>query len=189
MSKSATTTWDPHRDDSEERLAELVLYIANRSEFDQRFGATKLNKVLFYADFIAFARFGRPITGATYRRLQHGPVPRILPRIQRVLTSQNRATIKVTDYYGREQKRLIGLDEPDLDMFTAREIALVDEVLEAFRHKSARELSDLTHEYRGWEYAGHGEDIPYSTIFLADEKPVLTVEEEEYGQELARAIS
>lgn len=185
---SDVKAWESARDNSEGRLAELVLYIADRCAYDQRFGATKLNKVLFYADFIAFARFGRPITGVTYRRLQHGPVPRVLPRVQRVLTESHRAAIKVTDYYGREQKRLIGLDEPDLDMFTAREIALVDEIVEVFKHKSARELSDLTHEYRGWEFAAHGEDIPYSTIFLAGDKPVLTAEEEDYGQELARAI-
>ncbi|MCA9709242.1 MAG: SocA family protein [Myxococcales bacterium] len=177
-----------HRDDAEERLAELVLYIASKSEYDPRFGAVKLNKALFFVDFLAYTRLGRPVTGVIYRRLQHGPVPRVLPRVRDALVVAGRAVEKTTHYHGFEQRRLIGLDEANLDIFTAREIALVDEVLDIIQHKTAKELSELTHEFRGWELAEHGEDIPYSTVFLASEAPALTRDEVQLGQQLARRI-
>jgi len=176
------------REDSEGRLAELLLYIAQRCEYDPRFGAVKLNKALFYSDFMAYVRLGRPVTGAVYRRLTHGPVPLALPRVRDTLIDSGRAVQKTAEYHGFEQKRVVALDEPNLDIFTAREIAVVDEVLSIIQDKNARELSDLTHEFRGWELAEDGEDIPYSTVFLADGAPTLTPEEEAFGRQLAAQL-
>ncbi len=56
------------------RMQELILYIASRYAGDDRFGVTCLNGVLFWADFEQFRRAGRPITGETYIKLDHGPV-------------------------------------------------------------------------------------------------------------------
>jgi len=47
------------------RLEELILYIATRTADDESFGRTKLAKVFFYADFVAFGDEGAPLTGAT----------------------------------------------------------------------------------------------------------------------------
>jgi hypothetical protein len=58
------------------KLQELILYIARRSEDVRHFGANKLNKLLFYTEFLAYSKTGRSITGATYERLEHGPAPR-----------------------------------------------------------------------------------------------------------------
>lgn len=53
-----------------------MLYIAKRSLTDPYFGYVKLNKILFYADFVAYGELGKPITGATYIRNLYGPTPR-----------------------------------------------------------------------------------------------------------------
>ena len=52
----------------ERKLKELILYVADRCEADPTFGAIKLNKTLFYADFLAFASTGKPITGVETKR-------------------------------------------------------------------------------------------------------------------------
>jgi hypothetical protein len=52
------------------------LLIATRSEGDEPFGAVKLNKLLFYADFFAYVKFGECITGQEYQKLAQGPAPR-----------------------------------------------------------------------------------------------------------------
>ena len=54
----------------------LVLYIADKCSDDPHFGATKFNKILFYADFLSYGLYGQPITGATYFRLPKGPAPK-----------------------------------------------------------------------------------------------------------------
>ena len=50
------TTYD------ERKFTELVVYVAARLQSDRSGGATKLNKVLFFADFAHVRRTGRPIT-------------------------------------------------------------------------------------------------------------------------------
>ena len=63
---------------SRTRFRELILYCALKSETHRFFGATKLNKCLFYADFLAYRALGSSITGAEYLALEHGPAPRQL---------------------------------------------------------------------------------------------------------------
>ncbi|HET6960154.1 MAG TPA: Panacea domain-containing protein, partial [Vicinamibacterales bacterium] len=60
------------------RLKELILYISQESASDPDYGWTALNKILFFSDFLAYAKFGKPITGTEYMREKHGPVPRPL---------------------------------------------------------------------------------------------------------------
>src|ERR1035437_1475045 len=61
---------------NDDKLRELVLYIATASEGDEPFGKVKLNKILFFADFEAYRRFVRSITGHEYQKLAQGPAPR-----------------------------------------------------------------------------------------------------------------
>ena len=57
------------------RLWELILHIARCSEGDSTFGKVKLAKILYYADFASYRDYGQPVTGASYKKLQFGPVP------------------------------------------------------------------------------------------------------------------
>ena len=50
-----------------EKFKQLVHYVIWNGKRDW-FGATKLNKVLWFADARAYVLTGRPITGATYIR-------------------------------------------------------------------------------------------------------------------------
>ena len=68
--------------ESERRFRELLLYICEKSATDPKFGATKLNKILYFSDFLAFARYGKPITGFEYQRERNGPVPKRLVSIR-----------------------------------------------------------------------------------------------------------
>jgi antitoxin SocA-like protein len=69
--------------DGIEKLRELTLYVSRKSEADEPFSSTKLNKLLFYIDFSAYWDFGKPITGEEYQCLEFGPAPRrILPLLK-----------------------------------------------------------------------------------------------------------
>lgn len=149
------------------KLRELVLYIAAQSEDDSHFGATKLNKLLFFSDFLAYARGGAPITGATYRRMQFGPVPQGLDAIQRNLVEEGRAAVNKRERYGYQQQRLVALTDPDLSLFSGREVAIVNMVLEWLRDENAVGASAISHRELGWKQAAHGEEIPYFTAFLS----------------------
>ena len=152
--------------DADVRLKELMLYVADRCDRDLSFGATKLNKILFYADFLAYVRLGQPITGVAYQRLPHGPAPRMLLPIKREMIAAGDAVERHKMVYGKKQKRLVPLREADLDLFTAHQIALVDEIIDALRNHSAVQVSELSHQFPGWSLADNKEVIPYYTALL-----------------------
>ena len=157
---------NPSRHDSDQRLKELILYVADRCESHATFGATKLNKILFYADFVAFARLGRPIAGAEYQKLDNGPAPRRLVPLRNELTRTGEAVVREKTAYARTQKRLVPLRQPQLGLFTTAEIAVVDEVIEALENRTASEVSQLSHQLAGWQLAEDGETIPYHSVLL-----------------------
>ena len=158
-----------HPDDG--KFRELVLYICRRSEGDESFGAVKLNKLLFYADFLAYRQLGRAITWQPYQRLENGPAPRrLLPILKKMESSGDIATREIR-YYGFMQKQSCALREPDLSRFSGDEIALVDRIIEACRGKSAKAMSEMSHAFRGWRQASDGETIPYEVALVRFERP------------------
>jgi Protein of unknown function (DUF4065) len=157
---------DIARPDANARLQELILYVANRCDCDSSFGATKLNKILFYADFIAYIRLGQPITGAVYQRLPHGPAPRALVPVKREMIEDGVAVERQKIVYGKTQKRLVPLREANLDLFSAHHIAVVDEVIEVLSNHNAVQVSELSHQFPGWSLAENKEAIPYYTALL-----------------------
>lgn len=156
--------------DSDQRLRELVLYVADKSYNDEGFGATKLNKVLFFADFESYARFGQSITGADYISVPNGPVPRRLIPIRKQMEQAHEIAIRHIVYFDKEQHRVIPLRDSNLDVFTARDIAVVDKVVDRYWGKTAREMSDLSHD-RVWRIAGTmGARIPKEAVFISNEQ-------------------
>lgn len=159
---------------NEEKLRELIIYLASKCEEDVYFGATKLNKLLYFIDSFAYAQLGRPVTGVEYMKQEQGPVPRRLLPVKRQMEEDGDVVEIQRAAFGmpKPQKRLIARRPPKLTMFTAEEIAHIDGILEMCKNASARQLSDLTHRWKGWKIARSlGDTIPYSAIFLSDDPP------------------
>ncbi len=167
------------------KLEELILYIADASVVDPDFGMTKLNKILFNADFTAYGRAGEPITGQEYQKLPKGPaVRRLLPAIDALLRRGD-AVVKVVNRMGYEQKRVVALREADLSLFSGDEISIIDDSIKVMQGMTAARTSDLSHEYLGWQLVEERETIPYHTVFMSD-RP-LTDREKKHGWELSEA--
>jgi hypothetical protein len=150
----------------EAKFTELMVYVATRMANDASFGATKLNKVMFFADFWHYAQYGRPITGAEYQKLINGPAPRRLLPVQDALFQRDEAhqvRVRVGSY---QQKRFVPLREPNLAIFTAQEIDFVDHVINILRDSTATRVSQLSHQLAAWQMAGVGGTIPYNAIFI-----------------------
>lgn len=169
------------------KFKELILYLAAKHEGERFWGATKLNKSLFYADFLAYQKYGQSITGAAYIALEWGPAPKALVPVQKEMVEARDIAVQER----AAQHRILALREPDLSEFSAQEIALVDSVVERTRRASADTLSELTHGFLGWKAAraeavatGKQVVIPYSTVFVSNEEP--DEFEEAHGRELVR---
>src|SRR3954469_19633300 len=77
------------------KFKELMLYFSQRGLDDGLvIGSTKLNKLLFFADFRAFSEIGQPITGARYQKLEWGPAARELLPIRDELLKDGEAELR-----------------------------------------------------------------------------------------------
>jgi hypothetical protein len=161
-----------------------MLYLAKESESDPHFGATKLNKMLFYADFMFYGIHGRSITGATYQRLDKGPAPRQLLRYRTELVETGRAELVEKTVFNRRQKRLVARGDVDTAQFSGPELDFVRDIIEVFTDHNALQISELSHvDSFGWQVAGDREEIPYEAVFLSSDGP--TASDIRLGQEVA----
>ena len=167
-----------------DKFQELLLYITSACADDPRFGATKLNKILFFSDFLAYGRLGKAITGASYQKLPFGPAARATLPAMKALETSGHAEMIECDFFGNRQKRLVAKREPNLSAFSPEEIAIVDRVIKALWKATAKGVSVFSHEESiGWKLAGLKEDIPYQTVFLSPRQP--SIEDFDRGKELA----
>lgn len=170
--------------ESDAKLKELILYISEKCASQSKYGAVKLNKILYFSDFLYFAVYGSPITGVEYQKLEHGPAPkRLVPLREELIQDGSLAIQNIQLISGGTMKKPVNLRRADLSLFSASEIAVVDQVIEAVRGATADRISELSHRKVGWKVARDREVIPYSTIFLSDEP--LTDSETARGRELA----
>jgi len=175
-------------DPGERKFREAILYLSEKSQGDETFGATKLNKLLFYSDFLAYLNFGKAITGEKYFRLKNGPAPRRLLPIKQRLEAEGAIKVESVQFYGFPQNRVIPLRKPDYEVFESREIALMNKLIEIHKGKTASEISDESHGFIGWILASDKEDIPYS-VARAHNRALNDKERRHAGSLAARAAA
>jgi len=172
--------------ENKEKMKELVLFISEKSMADAEFGATKLNKLLFYSDFLAYLNLGHPITGMEYMRLDHGPAPRRMLPIEEELWNEGALQIVERKFHGHTQRRPIALRPPNLKLFSPEEISLVEDVIRALRGKTAHDVSELSHKFVGWQVAEEKEVIPYSVARIEVREP--TAKESAIAKKLLKKV-
>lgn len=169
------------------KFKELILYITSQCGKDRYWNATKLNKVLFYSDFLAFRDSGESITGAEYFALERGPAPKALVPVRDEMIKDRDLAIEKRTF----QHRLIALREPDYGLFTGQEIAIVNKIIAALKHKDAETVSEMSHAFLGWKAAwaegqatGENVTIPYGSVYVSN-APIDEFEAA-YGLDLAK---
>ena len=168
------------------KFRELILYITIRCAGDPIFDKIKLNRILFYSDFLAYFRTGRPITGQKYRRLPDGPGASGLEKTLEEMMREGDVAFRCERKLGPRQERVLALREPDLRRFSGQHLAIVDHVISLLRDRSHMGVSQISHLDIGWQLARDEETIPYETVFLSN-RP-LTAAELEYGRRLAAEL-
>jgi uncharacterized phage-associated protein len=144
----------------ESKFVDVVHYICANCDQD-KLGNVKLHKILYFADMIHFAEHRRPLTGVDYLKQRFGPVARFLSKATGILQAQGRLRVETTSYFGFEKKNYISLQPPRMTSITNSEADLLKEVIDFVCLKSARAISDLSHDL-AWSIARLGERIPYA---------------------------
>lgn len=171
------------------KLEELVLYLATRMEEDRHIGRgrIKLAKLLWRCDFAAFWTLGEPITETSYQADKLGPAPVDEMLALRDLESQGR--LELRNEWDRQQIPVAIGESPDLGVFSAAQIALVDQQLQQYQHVTSQAMVDEAHEFPGWINAwrngqGKHRPVPFESVFW-DPRSEL----EEWEQHEARVLA
>lgn len=126
---------------------------------------TKMNKLLFYADFLKYKRDGFGMTGLEYRAMQYGPVP-----LQYGEIYSHAADVEMEDFIypnGTSGQILTSTKMSDMSVFSTKEIDVLTEISSRFRDVSAGAISEFSHREKGWQVCCAEKGIiPYSYAFL-----------------------
>jgi len=143
-----------------DKFKQLVHYIAWKAGKRDWFGATKLNKVLWFADARQFVLHGVPITGAIYIREKYGPVPKQMMPIRDELEREGQISVLKEG----NLIRIVASIKPDLSMFKTEELQGVDYWIDHIdKDHTAGSISEESHDY-AWEIAKLGEELPLFAI-------------------------
>lgn len=128
------------------RLLAVTLFLAGKGELK-----TKLNKLLFYADFLAYRERGQSITGLAYARWDRGPVPKHFEMIRSVYEEQAFLAVSEVDFgQGIIGEKIIATVEPDLGCLEPDEISILQTVKTTFQNYGSKKISDISHEEPAW---------------------------------------
>ena len=145
---------------STSRLKNLLLYVLN--QMGETF-QTKMNKVLFYIDFLSFRERGMAISGLAYQAIEFGPVPQ---RWDRVYSAFDEVQEQLRLVQGQECMSLLAGCEADMSGFSEAEMAVIDEVCGKMKKMTSRAATKMSHDEPVWnDHVGKAETIPFSEAF------------------------
>jgi len=112
---------------------------------------TKLNKLLFYADFNAYQLSGYSISGMKYRAIQYGPVPSHFDSLYIKLCDDNQLSVSErrfeNGHYGDEIQSKTVFDD---SYFNDLEISVMNSVADMFGSVTTDKVVSESHEEPAW---------------------------------------
>jgi len=131
------------------RAGQMILFFAQQMPDLVK---TKLNKLLFYADFLHFSRHGQSISGMEYRAIQHGPVPADYDKLLLRLSEDGQIELEQKEFPNGLYGEIVQpKQDVDLSYFLPEEQVILLDVATRFSNVKTKELVDFSHQEEGWK--------------------------------------
>lgn len=133
-----------------DKLAEMVVYFTEKVKSTP----TKMNKLLFYADFLHYKITGVAISGTRYFAHTHGPVPKNFRTLYEYLAEQqiiDLEPVKYTNDIVGEIFKKSSQKSFNKDLFDDTEMDILAKVANKFQEYNATEIRKLSHEEKAWK--------------------------------------
>ena len=150
------------------KFRNILLYILEKCAGKPNVGETVLYKLLYFSDFNYYELYEEHLSGARYRKLPYGPVPKRFETIVNAMIGKEELKKIKTEYYDKTQTRYIPLTKPDLTKLKASETEVIDRVIEQMSDWSAATISNYSHNDMPWKASKEGEEINYELAFYRD---------------------
>jgi uncharacterized phage-associated protein len=132
-------------------LARIAMVIAFFSESINRLWKTKLNKLLFYSDFLHYKRSGHSISGIAYRAIPFGPVPSEYEKLYIKLSDDNFANIELVEFNdGNYGEAIRPAEKFDATLFTNDELETLQAVAQRFGKFNTKQIVEVSHQEKAW---------------------------------------
>jgi putative zinc finger/helix-turn-helix YgiT family protein len=142
-----------------ERFKAMVLHFCKAPGVPR----TKLNKLMWYADFLGFRENTTSISGVRYAHLPHGPAPDNYDTLLAWLTGAEGVLRTEEISLGQHDwEVLVSSAAPDYSVFSNRELNILTRVAERFGEDTARSISEMSHREDGYLETRNGEFISYA---------------------------
>lgn len=131
------------------KFSEMVVFFTHKLEPWK----TKLNKLLFYADFGLYKQSGFSMSGVQYRAIPMGPVPNNFNSIFEYLVNRGVLDIYYTNFPDGGTGEQIKPDPNktfDKELFNDTEIEILESVAERFKKTSTNEIIEISHNEKAW---------------------------------------
>jgi hypothetical protein len=153
------------------RLKNMILYVAEQCADARYFGAVKLNKIIWKADFDSFAARGVPVTGREYLKQKFGPALKEMLPVQNDMLRDELIEFK-HNYFGDGivEDRTVAVVRPNMSCFTDEDMKFVAASIQHYWHMTGTESSDESHGI-AWKTRAIGETMPYESALLSDRRP------------------
>ncbi len=161
------------RFDSEKFVACLVFFASKAKAVDK----LKAAKLLYYVDKYHLVRYGRPILGDVYYRLDYGPVPSmaldimneaINPYLLRKIPQTNLELLMKYLKVDKKEKKNPTFElkaQPDMEVLSESEKEALEETVKEYGRYSGPQLIDLTHRDATWKKTKQNGVIDYRLFF------------------------
>lgn len=142
------------------KLKNIMIAILERSK---DVWCTKMNKLLFYVDFLSYRERGMAMTGLTYRAIDYGPVPERWDKIYSQFDEIQQELLHIGDYEGTILRSTTKIEE---GVLTEEELNIINMVCNKLGNCSSREISKISHDESAWKnHHKQLERIPFSEAF------------------------
>ena len=145
-----------------EKIKNMILYILGFHETYR----TKINKLLWYMDFLCYKVYSVSISGNSYTHSTYGPIADDYELIISVMLKDALIDKDEVIAHDTVREQLKSLTSCDKSIFSEDEIKVMDFVLNKFKDFKCSEISEYSHEEAPYKNTIEGQKISY---ILAEE--------------------
>ena len=143
------------------KIKNILLYFIEKSHGVY---ITKMNKLLFYTDFLSYKISGKGMTGLRYKAIQHGPVPVRWDRIYSFYEDIRQEIVPLSN--DKEGTMLVSNLSPVMTDFSDDELEILNAVYERFQKETSSQISETSHHEEAWkQYVESGQLISFEKAF------------------------
>lgn len=139
-----------YRNPSFEKFTEMVVYFSEHIKPYK----TKMNKLLFYADFLMFKQSCFSMSGVRYHAIEMGPVPHNFQSVFEYLANEHVIDISFIEFPngGFGEQFIARKDRPfNSALFSDLELDVLKKIVTTFKTTSTYDIIEISHLEKAWK--------------------------------------